>query len=477
MLTASVSANKVIAIFAALLLFALAFPLATAKAQEEIPRENPRETPRDNRGGGGGFGISIDIISLLKKKKKTPPAAPSVPAKKKPATQIGKLKSGVAPKSGVPPKGETRFRRAEVLFVLKPTAPAQALQAIVQAQNLNRIAETGLNLFQRTVHRYAITDGRSVAQVVAALETDPRVEQAQPNYIYELSEVVTAASPGLQYANVQLRIPEAHKFASGKNVLVAIIDSRVDTEHPALADAIRDSYSAVDIPSAGPDGHGTAMAGAIAGRGQLMGTAPGAGLLVAECFSKDEEGRMNGITFHILKAVDWAYGHSGMIQNMSFSGPRDPLLSRLMKAANGKGVVFLAAAGNAGAKSPPLYPAADENAIAVTAVDDHEKLFKRAVRGKHIAVAAPGVDVIVLAPSNSTGLTTGTSVATAHVSGLAALATEVAGKLDRNRLRQLFAGSARKLKAPRESIGAGVADALRLVEDAAALAPRKTVQQ
>jgi subtilisin family serine protease len=260
-------------------------------------------------------------------------------------------------------------------------------------------------------------------------------------------------------------------------VLVAVIDSRVDTAHPALAESVRETYSAFDSPAPEPDTHGTAMAGAIAGRGQILGTAPGAALLVAECFAKDESGKMNGSTFHLLKCIDWAHGRAAKIYNMSFAGPRDPMLSRLMKDAAGQGAVFVAAAGNAGANSPPQFPAADENAIAVTAVDEQQRLYKRAVRGKHVAIAAPGVDVVVLAPDNSVGLSTGTSVATAHVAGLAALASEKTGGLDRDRLRKLLAGSARKIKAPRNSIGAGLADALRLVQDAAALAPPSTVQR
>ncbi len=445
--------------------FLLALPLPASA--------NPDE------GGGFNIGIAIDLTQLAKKKKKKTTTAtpakkttgtPAKSAKKKPAAKLA------ASKSGVPPKGETRFRVGEVLFIVKPAAPETALAAVVAAQNLARIAEAELALIQRTVHRYAITDGRSVAQVVAALEANPNIEQAQPDYVYELLESAAGLS-GLQYAHKQMRVEEAHKLSMGDDVSVAIIDSRVDTTHPALAEAVLASYSSVDNPSDAPDGHGTAMAGAVSAKGQLTGVAPGANLLVAECFSKDEQGRMNGVTYNILKSVDWAYGQQAAVQNMSFAGPRDPMLSRLMKEAAAKGTVFFAAAGNAGPKSAPLYPGADENAIAVTAVDKAEAVFNRANRGKHIAVAAPGVDVVVLAPGNSVDFSTGTSVATAHVSGLAALAIEASGKLDQKQLRQLFASSAKKLKAPRDAVGAGLVDAAKLLEDAAALAPPETAQQ
>ncbi len=82
---------------------------------------------------------------------------------------------------------------------------------------------------------------------------------------------------------------------------------------------------------------------------------------------------------------------------------------------------MIAAVGNQGPKSPPLYPAADPNVIGVTATDDSDKLYKGANRGTQVAVAAPGVDIMVAAPAETYRLTTGTSVAAAHVSGVIAL--------------------------------------------------------
>ena len=83
---------------------------------------------------------------------------------------------------------------------------------------------------------------------------------------------------------------------------------------------------------------------------------------------------------------------------MSFAGPRDPTIERALKAAYDKGVVLIAAAGNAGPRSPPLLPAADKHVIAVTATDIDDQLFTGATRGNHIAVSAPGVDILVPAP-------------------------------------------------------------------------------
>src|SRR5262249_57718516 len=89
-----------------------------------------------------------------------------------------------------------------------------------------------------------------------------------------------------------------------------------------------------------------------------------------------------------------------------------------------KGVVLIAAAGNAGPKSPPLYPAADPHVIAVTATDENDKLFKQANQGPYVAVAAPGVDITVPGPDNPYQITTRTPLPAAPVTGVAALLIE-----------------------------------------------------
>src|SRR5207248_7759125 len=105
-------------------------------------------------------------------------------------------------------------------------------------------------------------------------------------------------------------------------------------------------------------------------------------------------------TFSILKGVDWSVRQGARIINMSFAGPKDPSLSRSLKLAYDKGIVLIAAAGNAGPKSPPLYPGADPSVIAVTATDADDKIFAGANRGGYVSVSAPGVDILVPAPEN-----------------------------------------------------------------------------
>jgi subtilisin family serine protease len=126
-------------------------------------------------------------------------------------------------------------------------------------------------------------------------------------------------------------------------------------------------------------------------------------------------------------------------------------------------VVLVAAAGNAGPKSPPLYPAADPNVIAVTATDAEDKLLRAANRGRHIALAAPGVDILAPAPHARYQTTSGTSIAAAHVSGLAALLLERKPDLTPDAIRKILLSTAADLgaKGRDDQFGAGLADAYR----------------
>jgi subtilisin family serine protease len=171
-------------------------------------------------------------------------------------------------------------------------------------------------------------------------------------------------------------------------------------------------------------------------------------------------------TFNILKGINWSVQESVRIINMSFAGPRDPSLERALKAAYDKGIVLIAAAGNAGPKSPPLFPGAIPFVIAVTATDVDDKLFTGANRGRYISVAAPGVDILVPAPEGEYQMTTGTSVAAAEVSGIVALLLERNPKLTPADIRRILTASAKRL-APGErdnNFGSGLIDPLKALQ-------------
>jgi subtilisin family serine protease len=206
------------------------------------------------------------------------------------------------------------------------------------------------------------------------------------------------------------------------------------------------------------------MAGAIAARRTMVGTAPRVGLLTVRAFSS-KANSAEGTTFNIIKGLDWAAAQGARVVNMSFAGPPDPRLRDALQKAYQKGMVLIAAAGNAGPRSPPLFPAADPNVIAVTATDPDDAIFSGANRGDHIAVAAPGVDILAPAPDGTYQFTTGTSVAAAEVSGVVALLIERNPGLTPADVRRILMATAKDLgpKGRDRDFGAGLVNALQAV--------------
>lgn len=253
----------------------------------------------------------------------------------------------------------------------------------------------------------------------------------------------------------KLGLTEIHKETRGRDVSIAVIDSEVDGKHPDLQPAIKERYAPAGGAST-PHTHGTGMAGAIVSKYKLLGVAPEANVFAIKVFD-EKNASAEATSFQILQGLDHAIQKGVRIINMSFAGPYDVMLERKLKEAHDKGIILVAAAGNAGPKSPPLYPAADPNVIAVTAVDMNDQPFKMANQGKHVAIAAPGVDILVPSPNDAYQLTTGTSVATAHVSGVIALMLEKRPDLSPDDVRAILASTAKPLPGTRPvQTGAGL---------------------
>jgi subtilisin family serine protease len=304
-----------------------------------------------------------------------------------------------------------------------------------------------------------------VATVVRALERDATIISAQPNYLFTLQQTngkATSEGDAAQYELEKLHLPQAHQLAKGDNVRVAVIDSAVDLQNPELADSIAGSFDTL-ASALKPHKHGTAIAGLIVAHGRLMGAAPDAKLLAVRAFDPDGKGA-RGTTFNILKGLDWAAANGARIVNMSFAGPADPALRRSLEAAHKRGIVLVAAAGNAGPKSPPLYPAADPTVIAVSATDADDRLFKPSNRGRYISVAAPGAQILVAIPDGYE-VSSGTSYSAAEVSGVAALLLQRDPALTPDKLRHLLQATAKDLglRGRDNEFGAGLVDAYAAV--------------
>lgn len=363
--------------------------------------------------------------------------------------------------SGLPPAGERRFIANEVVIEVAGRPTPQQVDALARRHRLNREESQAFELSGTTMFRWTIPDGRNVATVIRSLEADANILSVQPNYRYTLQQSKTGE--GIQYSVEKLRLPRAHELARGERVFVAVIDSGIDVDHPELRGTIEDAFN----PAGGdgsPHSHGTSVAGAIVAHSRLTGVAPSARILAVRAFDP-ASGNAESTTFAILKGLEWAVQKGARVINMSFAGPQDPIMARTFAAAGKRGIVLVAAAGNAGPKSPPLFPASDPNVIAVTATDVDDKLFQGSNRGHHVAVAAPGVNLLLPTPAGSYGMTTGTSFAAAHIAGIAALILEREPSLTPDSVRRVLLSTARDLgPAGRDrDFGAGLADAFEAV--------------
>jgi subtilisin family serine protease len=358
---------------------------------------------------------------------------------------------------------------AEIDSALSPSDADE----LARRYGMERIDSQEFRLIGSTFGLFRVVNQRPIDTVRREFAADSSVKSVDLNYRYLLQDQKDqkrsmTEGDAAQYAVAQLRLPQAHKLVRGMNVTIAVIDSGIDVTHPELVNSVADSFDALGSKE-GPHVHGTGIAGAIVAHGKLMGSAPEARLLAIRAFGGGANSA-ESTTYVILKSLDYATEHGAQIINMSFAGPKDPVIERGVAATAARGILMVAAAGNGGAKSPALYPAANPNVIAVSGTDAQEKLFTASNRGVHISVAAPGADIFLPSPDEKYQITSGTSFSAAYVSGIAALLLERNPALKPNDLRAILEKTARDLGAPgRDDLfGYGEADAFAAVTAAAA---------
>jgi subtilisin family serine protease len=363
------------------------------------------------------------------------------------------------------PPGETRFIANEVVIEVDGAPSQDAVEALARRHRLRRVESQPFRLTKSTIFRWEIPDGRSMQEVIRQLSADRAIKSVQPNYVYSLQQQSAAEGDPAQYTLAKLNLRQAHTLSKGDNVLVAVIDSGIDVTHPDLNGVIAGTFAAFD-PDEKPHSHGTAIAGAIASQARLrlMGVAPAARILAVKAFGTSDTGA-EGTTMNIIKGLEWSVQQGARVINMSFAGPDAPVMRHILEGAVQQGIVLIAAVGNAGPKSPPLYPGSDSNVIAVSATDAEDRLFPASNRGMYISVAAPGVDILLPAPDQGYQVTSGTSFAAAHVTGIVALMLQRNPKLTPAAVRKILESTAKDIgpKGPDNQFGAGLADAFKAI--------------
>lgn len=253
----------------------------------------------------------------------------------------------------------------------------------------------------------------------------------------------------------------------GEGVKLVVIDTGVDMTHPDLKDLIAGGWNATnkDKPADFNDdnGHGSHVSGTIAAVDNefgVIGVAPKVALYGVKVLDANGSGTFSDV----IAGMQWAVDNKMQVANMSLGASKgNPSLEAAVTAMAKAGVVLMAAAGNSGRAVG--FPAAYPEAIAIAASDNKDKTAYFSSRGPEVDFIAPGVDVDSTYMGGAYDSLSGTSMATPHMAGLAALAIGAQGLSGPDAVRAALAKAATTLPGiPVEQQGVGLVDAGKLVK-------------
>lgn len=319
---------------------------------------------------------------------------------------------------------------------------SQVVCKIVQDGNPNEIAESisatilaGNDSTNTFLFGYSYDE--SVDTIVAILERNPDVIYVQPNFIINIFDPYQVSQPFVdissseyeygvspvdyyeQYVDDNLLLDSAQYITTGAGLTVAVIDGGIDNSHPIFNNQIAaNSVNIIDgsnqpwVGSGIIGNHGTFVSGMISR------ALPRASILVVQAFS--QSGR--GTSFNIAQAIRYAVDNGADAINMSFGCDHyDQVVANEIAYANEKGLVMVAAAGNAGLQTD-RFPGSHQFVINVAAVDSNDVKADFSNYGSTVAICAPGVNLYgPLCGGDNWGWWSGTSFAAPYVTALAAV--------------------------------------------------------
>ena len=351
--------------------------------------------------------------------------------------------SGIAPPSP-PPNAPGDLQR--ILVTLHP-APLPAWQrdvvALAASHGLFVYRAWLMGSLDRPCVVYSLPTGESMGRMIARLTADHRVESAQP---VQRFEVLAGADPyaHLQHGAAALGAEAAHRWATGRGVQVAVVDTGVDVGHPDLSGRV---VRVGDFVEHGRrtftrDVHGTAVVGVLAAAARngigIAGIAPEADILALKACWPKAEGASEAVcdSYSLAQALDVAVIARAQVVNLSLSGPDDPLLARILAAAVERGSAVVAAVDPG---RPALgFPASLPGVIAVAAEGT-----PFAAAGGRTVLTAPGDDILAPVPGGGYDFFSGSSMASAQVAGVVALLLERRPDLSPSQVAEILAASAR----------------------------------
>jgi hypothetical protein len=324
-----------------------------------------------------------------------------------------------------------------------PPLYARFLANLARMYDMRRVADWPLNTLGSRCLVFQVADPARRDATIAALASERFVESAQRLNGYRASgEVAGALTYNDPYRKMQhgldaMQVDETHRWATGRGVRVAVIDTGLDTEHPDLSRRVAGIRNFVDRDDGAfnADVHGTAVAAIIAAQSNnsvgLVGVAPEASIVgLKACWQVDRGASCN--TFTLAKALNFAIDQGVHVINLSLGGPPDALLERLVVKAMERNILVV------GAVSPDWpegFPAGVEGVIAVANSAAMPAIAAR-------LVSAPGNQVLSARPQREYDFFTGSSFATAHVAGIAALIRQRKADISTTAVKELIATTA-----------------------------------
>ncbi|HEY9897839.1 MAG TPA: S8 family serine peptidase [Pantanalinema sp.] len=325
-------------------------------------------------------------------------------------------------------------------------------------RSLGDIEDLGVQLYS--------VPANQLAKTLATLQANPDVEYAEPSYrvkAFDLPSrdegVPNDSLYAQQYAPQVVQAPQAWRTSKGSGMVIAVLDTGLDTTHPEFAGRVVEGFNAITRKSDVKDdhGHGTHCAGVAAAavnNGQGMaGIAPEAKIMPIKVLAADGAGS----DAYVARGISWAVKHGADVISLSLGGPgENKTLAAAVTAALRKGVPVISAMGNDGS-GEKAFPAAYPGVIAVGATNAKDQAADFSQHGDWISVAAPGVQILSTFPTYRVTLNEygfglnyavldGTSMATPAVAGLAALMRARFGKsMTPEKLKAKLEGAADKV--------------------------------
>jgi hypothetical protein len=310
-------------------------------------------------------------------------------------------------------------------------SPHFILASGLSREALTRLTAQGFHIETQTqgsftpqVVRLRVPQGTSLTRARQTVRLVDARASTDFDHFYYLDEGAGACVGAECQATSLVNWSSSNAAQCGPAPLIGLIDTGINLKHEALKEqAIELVPRSAGHAEASLQEHGTAIAVLLVGRpdSQTPGLLPQAKIVAVDAFYRDGGTADRTDVMSLVAAIEALAERGVQVMNMSLSGPANEVLQKAIAAAQAKGIVIVAAAGNNGAGAEPSYPAAYAGVIAVTAVDQDLKVYRRATQGAYVDLAAPGVNVWTASAQGSGALKTGTSYAVPFVSAAAGL--------------------------------------------------------